>query len=122
MPGSSGEIYIEIFGGRGEIFYNTLRNAVEASRILWTDYKRRVLAVPVASVFDIGFDLLGDRVVIRLGKRVYTRDSAPSIEWFIERVLRDLEERGGEELQDLRTFSEEPVMSSGQECVVLENM
>jgi len=109
--------YIEIAGKNGELFYKTLRNAVEASRILMTKYNRKVLAVPIERILDLEYDIFVESVYIKLRKKIYRRNSPPPIDWFINKILSYVEDEKTEEEPDIITMKEDRDILAGQEAL-----
>jgi len=109
--------YIEVYGRNGDLFYKTLRNAVEASRILMTNYNKRVLAVPIERLFDLEYDIFVESVYIKLREKIYRRNSPPSIDWFINKILDHVEDEEIEEEADVTIVKEDRDVLAGQEVL-----
>lgn len=107
---------IEIRGKNNDTFYETLRNAIEASRVLRINYSKKVIAIPTLDLLEDLYDLSDKSVYIKIKKRLYRKIIPPSVEWFVKSVLEDDSEASEEEFVIPRSIQREPI-SQVQECV-----
>ncbi|MEM0043658.1 MAG: hypothetical protein QXJ51_05810 [Sulfolobales archaeon] len=114
----SHEVMIEIMGSTNEIFYQTLRNAIEASRILRLEYEKKVVAVPVFSLLEDLYDFSSRSVYIKIDKRIYKKYNPPPVEWFIKNILEKNSEGDPNIEPEISGTSDEKFIYQAQECVI----
>ncbi|MGC9148248.1 MAG: hypothetical protein ACP5GI_02235 [Sulfolobales archaeon] len=81
------EDYIEIFGGLNDLFYATMKNAIEAARIVRINHKRKIYVLPTDDLVNMKFTLTKREIYVRINGRVFKVTDPPNIEWFIDKIM-----------------------------------
>ncbi|MGC9009497.1 MAG: hypothetical protein ACP5I7_02640 [Sulfolobales archaeon] len=88
LPENTGrEEYIEIFGGLNDLFYATMRSAIEAAKIIRINHKRKIYVLPTDDLINIKFTLNKREVYVRINGRIFKITEPPNIEWFIDKIM-----------------------------------
>jgi len=88
FPENTGrEEYIEIFGGLNDLFYATMRSAIEAAKIMRINHKRKIYVLPTDDLINMKFTLNKREVYVRINGRIFKITDPPNIEWFIDKIM-----------------------------------
>ncbi len=94
------EEYIEIFGETNDIFYATMKNAIEATRIVRINHKRKIYVLPVNNLVNMKLTLVNREIYVKINGKIFRVTEPPNIDWFIDRIMgnQDVSEKESVEI------------------------